>query len=122
MNGHHPEQDTSIDAALQASRERFEHAVDQLDVEAGNRLRLARRAAQSTTRRSRAGWLVPAGTALALSMLGLFAGPSRAPEPAMPAIPADSLEAGFPGDEEAEVYAWLGEAPVAVDPAKPGAL
>ena len=100
----------------------FEDAVQRLDLGAANRLRQARHAAlggASRAPRRRRTWL-PAAAAAAALLLGLAwwlprgATPSTAPEAALPAaseVPAALAEDG----EDAELYAWLAEAPVAAE-------
>ena len=98
------------------ARRLFEQAVDGLDAGAAKRLRLMRREALAGGRPA-AGrrWLPAAAFATALLALGL--GWRLAPPPA--AVEAAPAEIALPVDraaeEDAALYAWLGEAPVAVD-------
>ena len=118
-------------------RARFEHAVEVLPPATANRLRLARRAALAGEReaRSHAAWVVPLAAAAVL-VLGV-AWWRQAPTPAPVASIASSAEArsvtapvdagaipalaDAPGEEEAELYAWIADTPVARD-AQDGAL
>jgi len=124
MNGQGPEHGPPPDA-LATSRELFESAVGQLDTATGNRLRLMRRHAQAAPAAPVARWLVPAGAAaMALLVATLTWWQWRGAEPA--AEPASMAAAAsvdrFPNEDDAELYAWLGEAPVATDVARGGAL
>jgi len=100
------------------ARESFENSVAGLDQSTSNRLRLMRREALSAARAPARAWGIPlAATAAAVLALGLAwrtnTNPATAPMPA----PADTHEevsaTGFPSEEDADLYAWLGEAPVA---------
>lgn len=129
MNGHDPEQRSANDADnVSASRELFERAVHRVDLATGNRLRLMRRDALSAAPRHQLGparrWLPVASLASALIVVGLAWWLPRAPEPtsAATADPIDVSDAAFPAEDETELYAWLGEAPVAVDPPQGEAL
>jgi hypothetical protein len=129
MNGHDPEQRSPNEAAnVSASRELFERAVDRVDLATSNRLRLMRRDALSNAPRHEPGpvrrWLPVASIASALIVAGLVWWLPRAPEPTIAATPdsMDVSDATFPADDESELYAWLGEAPVAVDPPQGEAL
>lgn len=126
MNGHDPDkQDT--DAAA-GSRALFERSVDRLDVGTGNRLRLMRRKALSGVKPARPAWLIPAGGAgMALLLVGVawWSPQGVAPDrdsAGTTAIAADGADTAFPSDDDAELYAWLGDAPVAVDKDQAGRL
>lgn len=101
------------------ARALFERSVQQLDEVAVRRLRLARRStlASTSAARSRA-W--PAGVAAAaMLVLGLAwwlprAAPAPAPSATGPAAVAEEPVLAE-ADEDADLYAWLGEAPVAAD-------
>ena len=101
------------------ARALFERSVQQLDEAALRRLRLARRSAlASASAPRRRAW--PAGVAAAaLLVLGMaWWLPRTAPAPATPAAsPASSADEPVlaEADEDADLYAWLGEAPVAAD-------
>lgn len=98
------------------ARREFESAVDTIDAGTGNRLRLMRREALAGTHAREHGWLVPSiAVAAAVLAIGLaWRQPSVATAPTTPAIAVDeAAQLGFPSDDEAELYAWLGEAPVA---------
>lgn len=99
------------------ARAKFESAVDSLDAGTINRLRLMRREALASTQPyARRAWLVPSvAMAAAVLAVGLA---WRQPEPLV-AHGADVVTAGdsvaleFPSEDDAELYAWLGDAPVA---------
>ncbi len=120
MTGHDPKHDTDPSAA----RALFERACQRLDPAMGNRLRLARRAALSPPTRFRTAWL-PAGAAIAtLLALGVA---WWLPEPATTSTDFAQATTDTPpewvaSDEDADMYAWLAEAPVAIDNGKGGAL
>ena len=108
------DQDPSIADRARAS---FETAVDSIDAGTGNRLRLMRREALASAQRSgRSAWLVPSvAVAAAVLAVGLaWRIPQVTPGPSEGIEPADDVIAlEFPSDDEAELYAWLGEGPVA---------
>lgn len=98
------------------AKQLFEDAVASLDAGTTNRLRLMRRQALSQPHPRRVGMrLLPAvafGAALlALSLAWRF---ESAPTPS-PAAADTELALGLPEDEDAALYAWLGEAPVAAE-------
>ncbi len=97
------------------ARQSFEEAVGRLDADTAKRLRLMRREALASAEpSSRRRWLPAAAFATALLALGL--GWRAARPPAVPAAPAEvALPVDLDGEEDAALYAWLGEAPVAVD-------
>lgn len=126
MNGHDPDLGTpGPSAGLTESRELFERSVERLDAGTGNRLRLMRRDALASARRPRASWLAPTAAAVSVLLLASLAWwlPS-APEQtaALPPEILDGGEAVLQGDIDAQMYAWLGDAPVAIDPAHEEAL
>lgn len=98
------------------ARREFETAVESIDAGTGNRLRLMRREALAGTRATKRAWLVPSiAVAVAVLVIGLA---WRQPEVSTGAAPAalavdETAQLGFPSEDEAELYAWLGEAPVA---------
>lgn len=107
------------------ARALFERSVQQLDESSVRRLRLARRStlASAPAPRSRAWPAVAAAVALLALGLGWWL-PQHRPA-AVPvsgtAMPAPALaEEPLPAadDEDADLYAWLGEAPVAADDAE----
>lgn len=124
MNGHDPEHHTPGEAAgLAASRELFERSVERIDVATGNRLRLMRRDALASAalsgRSTARPWLPAAGLAsAALLVVALAFWLPRADEQSVATSPdtIELIEAAFPAEDEVDLYAWLGEAPVAVDP------
>ena len=130
MNGHDPEQNESKDRIpAEAARALFERSVERLDVGTANRLRLARRDALNSPANIRAPRLLPAAVAAsALLALGLAWWLPRVTQPAAVAptaigspdvqspAPIDSADAVLSADDDADLYAWLGDAPVAVDP------
>lgn len=98
------------------ARQEFEAAVESIDTGTGNRLRLMRREALAGTRGTKRGWLVPSiAVAAAVLAIGLaWRQPTVPTDSATPVLAADdAAQLGFPSDDEAELYAWLGEAPVA---------
>lgn len=109
----HP-QDEAIRARI---RESFEQSVTGLDPATGNRLRLIRREVLAGPRPTRKGWGLPlAAAAVAVLALGVAWRTGFAPTStqADPEAPRDEVVAtGFPSEEEADLYAWLAEAPVA---------
>ena len=108
------DQDPSIADRARAS---FETAVGSIDAGTGNRLRLMRREALASARSSgRSAWLVPSvAVAAAVLAVGLaWRSPPLTPEPSDGIDPANDIAAlEFPSEDEAELYAWLGEGPVA---------
>lgn len=101
----------------------FDAAVQGLDPGAANRLRQARRAALAGPVRARpAAWL-PALAATAVLVLGLaWWLPRRdappAPVASVPTVAATATEDAAElaeDDEDADLYAWLAEAPVAAE-------
>jgi len=122
MNSHDPEDLPSDDAAARAAtRELFERSVDRIDVATGNRLRLMRRDALATSAphasTSLRRWLPATFAASFALLLGLAWWLPRVPDQAAVTAPEriDASESVYPAEDEVELYAWLGEAPVAVD-------
>lgn len=107
------------------SRELFQRSVERIDVAAGNRQRLMRRDALSRPARSSRAWLLPAGVAgLAVLLVSSALWLPRSPEQIARAT-SDNAAVGdlaISADDDAELYAWLGDSPVAVDPIPGGAL
>lgn len=98
------------------ARQQFESAVDSMDAGTGNRLRLMRREALAGPRASERGWLLPSiAVAAAVLAIGIaWRQPTTPVDATSPALAVDEgAQLGFPSDDEAELYAWLGEAPVA---------
>ena len=131
--------DRAQDGVGDAARSRFERAVHDLPAATSNRLRLARRdaLAGNTPGRRRAGWAIPVGATAAL-LLGIAwwrqaPAPGPAPGVALPSVTQASAsrnpgarQAGssvveLPSEDEAELYAWIADTPVASD-AQGGAL
>jgi len=128
MNGRDPDHREAGEAAgPAAARDLFERSVERIDVATGNRLRLMRRDALASSMRapnSTRRWLPAAGLASAALVVTLALLLPREPEPSIASgqEPIDVSETVFPAEDEAELYAWLGEAPVAVDPPQGGTL
>ena len=129
--------DDDDDARLaRRARDTFDAACADLDPAAANRLRLARRAALAAPRAAH--WrLAPVAGAIALGLAGLWAWPrvqappatvpvARAPAASTaPQVAANAIDDAPAADEpdwdtldadDADLYAWLAEAPVAADP------
>lgn len=96
----------------------FDRASARLDTATANRLRLMRRDAQASTARRSLGALLPIGaTAAAVLAVGIAWWLPRG-EPVVQPTPAVAIEAAqdaYLTDEDADVYDWLAEAPVATD-------
>ena len=129
MNGHDHDHRTPGEAdGLAASRELFERSVERIDVATGNRLRLMRRDALASAtlhgRNTAKRWLPAAGLASAALLVALALWLPREAEQGVATSPEsiEIIEAAFPAEDEAELYAWLSEAPVAVDPPQGGTL
>lgn len=97
----------------------FEDAVSSLDAASANRLRLMRRQTLSGAQPHRGSprRLLPVAVACAAVLaLGLAWRFQPAPVATPPAPVSDAGPAlGLPAGEDAALYAWLGEAPVAAD-------
>ena len=120
MIGQDPDR-TSKDAApgKAESRDLFERAVDQLDAATSNRLRLLRREALASASVARPGKLAWSGAgAAAALLLGLawWSPWTTGPTPTTAPEVAEATDTVFPLEDDAELYAWLADAPVAVDP------
>jgi hypothetical protein len=128
MNGQGPApRGTHEQAVAERARALFERSVAGIDLASANRLRLARRTSFARTPAGPRWWLpLGAGGAAAVLVLGLawWLPASMPAAPAAPPLMADAGALPLPGDADADLYAWLGEAPVAVaaEPATPGAL
>lgn len=110
------------------ARQLFERAVERAPVATANRLRIARRAALAGRASPGLGsalrWSVPLGATAAL-LLGLgwwrqgqvptTTGPVAAAAATSAAAVENPAIAGLPGEDEADLYAWLADAPVASD-------
>lgn len=109
--------DREMSDPIPAARDLFDRASDRLDIATANRLRMARRDALATPP-ARHHWL-RATTALAAALvLGIvWWAPTHAPSPVPTASVATSAPDDLvtPSDEDADLYAWLGDAPVAPD-------
>ena len=112
------------EAIRRRARESFEQSVANLDQATGNRLRLMRREAIAGSRPKAVTWGLPmvaaAAAVLAIGLAWRTSSPVASPLPAVNGAPDEVSATGFPSEEDADLYAWLGEAPVA--PAKGGAL
>lgn len=105
------------DDTARAAREQFERAVDAMPAATANRLRLARRVALAGTpaRRHRVAWALPLGAAAAV-FLGLAwwrqaPGPPLAVTAPVRSVPSPAV----PPDDDADLYAWIADTPVASD-------
>jgi hypothetical protein len=123
MTRHDPTRDPLADNARQLFERRSKH----LDVNAASRLRQARRRALAgeTPPLTRA-W-VPWSAATAAALLLAFAWwlpPQRNPIPASDdsALSASIESDALASEEDSELYAWLGDAPVAPDDGEAGSL
>lgn len=108
--------ETARDPILEKSRHLFQDQCAHLDMATGNRLRLMRRDTLNALqpRHRRAGWQAGAA-ALTLAIGMAWWLPSRNSDPDSETYAAQISEAALLEDEDAELYAWLGEAPVAID-------
>lgn len=126
MNGHDVDsqnsQEPARDAVAIRARDLFEHASNRLDIATSNRLRLARRDAQSTPRKPSRTLLPMATAATAMLAIGLAWWLPREQTHADATIAIEAAQEAYIADDDAEVYAWLGEAPVATHGDKAGAL
>lgn len=99
-----------------AARRLFDEAVGGLDADTAKRLRLMRREALAGAQASSGRrWLPAAAFATALLALGLGWRIARPPAPVEVAPAEVALPVDLAAEEDAALYAWLGEAPVAVD-------
>lgn len=98
-------------------RDLFEDAVRSLDPATTNRLRLMRRQALSEPRPApwRALLLPSAAAAAAVLAVGLAWQFDRGMAPAASPDADAELALALPSEQDAILYAWLGEAPVAAD-------
>lgn len=110
--------------AMAAPQALFEVAVKRLDADAAGRLRTARRRSLAAAAPAlHAAWRPALATALVLAAGLAWWLPRRGAEAPGVAAPATLPAANAPGlvevGDEAEIYAWLAEAPVASeDPGK----
>lgn len=104
---------------LEKIRELFAHSAEHLDVATANRLRLMRREALSADARGAVSWWWPTGILAASLLVATVAWwrPSLSGTPAALVAQATPVEdASLAVEDDADLYAWLGEGPVAVDP------
>jgi hypothetical protein len=124
MSGHDLEENESmIEPTTAKSRALFEQASEHLDPAIGNRLRLMRRDALAGARaRTPYRWLPLGAAAATLLALGLTWWLPRPGAPVLPAATtANSVDADLLPEDDTEIYAWLGEAPVATNDDKANA-
>lgn len=117
MNGHDPGPVSGGGKSRIARR--FDESVESLDTATSNRLRLMRRNALSTPAHHASSgrrWLPAAAvaTVFLFAALAWIAAPSP-PGPSPVVQSEDIAEPFLAADDEIELYAWLGEAPVAVE-------
>ena len=128
MNSQDPnKQDPSAatDAIATRARELFERASARLPVATGNQLRLRRRDARAKAiSQTRPLAVMPmAAAAAAMLAIGLVWWlPREHGQSQRPAVNIEVAQDAYIDDEDFEVFAWLGEAPVATDDGKAGAL
>ncbi|MEO7252435.1 MAG: hypothetical protein ABIW30_07505 [Arenimonas sp.] len=125
MNSHDTDHDARVDpAGLSRARELFEHSVQRIDPATATRLRHMRRELLSGPQRTTRPWLIPAAATMSalliLAMTHWLPAASTSAAPAPETIAVD--DSVFAADEDAELYAWLGEGPVAVGNAGGGKL
>ena len=122
MNSHDPNQIPVAGGG--PARQLFERASARLDIATANRLRLMRRDAQARPGPRRGRSFLPMGaTAAALLALGLaWWLPGKNLQDSASPVALEAAQAAYIGDDDAEVYAWLGDAPVATDNEPAGAL
>jgi hypothetical protein len=118
MNSHEPEANQpSNNAMTEKSRTLFARASAQLDPATSNRLGVMRREALAGARpRTPHRWL-PLGAAAA-TLLGIGIGwwlPQRNAAVAPNEISINASDQDLLPEDDAEIYDWLGEAPVAVN-------
>ena len=123
MNGQDRQHDAH-DPALARTRGLFNRASARIDHAAANRLRLARREALAPSRPARRGAWIPAGAAMAAVLaLGLsWWLPEKGAVGTDSVAQTASTAPEWDVDEDTDLYAWLGEAPVAIDATGKGAL
>lgn len=118
MNSHDREENDAMKEPIaKKSRALFEQASAHLDPATGNRLRLLRRDALASPHRRRPPhWLPLSAAAATLLAVGViwWSLPRRTVPTALPNPVAASDFDQLP-DEDTEMYAWLGDAPVATD-------
>lgn len=117
----------STDSVSARARHLFDRASTRLDARTANALRLARREALAPARPVRRGVWIPAGAAMAAVLaIGLSwwlpqqASVAPGATGAIAQLPSANPE--FAVDDDADLYAWLGDAPIAIDDTKGGAL
>lgn len=120
-------QDHAPDAITARARHLFDRASSQLDARTANTLRLARREALAPSRPMRRGAWIPAGAAMAAVLaVGLSwwlpQQSAVAPTATGELAAVTAVNPALAVDDDAELYAWLGDAPVAVEPANGSAL
>lgn len=96
----------------QRARELFEHASQQLEPATANRLRQARRAALTSSVRVRRLLPIAAAASLLAIALAWWLPRDRTTTPPIDST-AGTDAALIESDEDSEIYAWLGDAPVA---------
>lgn len=117
------ETNPAIDPLTEKSRALFDRASEHLDLATGNRLRRMRRAALAREHGHPGRQWLPLGVAAAaLLAIGLAWWPTQRDTPVLPASTATAVDQEPLPDEDTELYAWLGEAPVATEDGKAGAL
>jgi hypothetical protein len=121
MNGHDPEKDrTMTDSVSKQSRALFEQASENIDPATGNRLRLMRRDALANGRRRMPQRWLPLGAAaatlLAIGLTWWLPQRNTSQPPAANSEVAGDVD--LLPDDDTEMYAWLGDAPVATDDGK----
>jgi hypothetical protein len=123
MSGHDPVENESMkDPLAKKSRALFDQASELLDPATGNRLRLMRRDALAAPRRMPYRWLPLGAAAATLLGVGLTWWLPQRGAPALPAaITVSDTDPDLLPDDDTEIYAWLGEAPVATGDDKAGA-
>ena len=121
MSSHDPEETQALhDAMTKKSRAMFDQASEHLDPATGNRLRLMRRdALAGTPRRTPYRWLPLGAAAAAIFGIGMtWWLPQRSPTMAPSTSSINATDQDLLPEDDAEIYDWLGEAPVAVNDSK----
>jgi hypothetical protein len=121
MNGHDPEKDRSMtDSISKKSQALFEQTSENLDPAIGNRLRLMRREALANDRpRMPQRWLPLGAAAATILAIGLTWWLPQRGTPQPPAANTEvTTDVDLLPDDDTEMYAWLGDAPVATDDGK----